>query len=81
MSVNRLILGDNLEILKSMEADSVDLGYVRLLSNSLFLLIIAYYVLEGTVRLEASEFDLGVDNKRVGGGWNSGIQNWHTVEE
>jgi DNA modification methylase len=28
MSVNRLILGDNLEILKSMESDSVDLVYL-----------------------------------------------------
>ena len=28
MSVNRLILGDNLEILKSMENDSVDLIYL-----------------------------------------------------
>jgi site-specific DNA-methyltransferase (adenine-specific) len=28
MGVNRLILGDNLEILKSMEADSVDLIYL-----------------------------------------------------
>jgi hypothetical protein len=51
MSINKLILGDNLEILKSMEADSVNFVYVRLLSNSLFLLIIAYYVMEGTFRL------------------------------
>jgi hypothetical protein len=43
MSINKLILGDNLEILKGMEADSVDLVYVRLLSNPLFLLIIVYY--------------------------------------
>jgi site-specific DNA-methyltransferase (adenine-specific) len=28
MSVNKLILGDNLEILKAMEADSVDLIYL-----------------------------------------------------
>jgi site-specific DNA-methyltransferase (adenine-specific) len=28
MSVNKLILGDNLEILKSMDADSVDLIYL-----------------------------------------------------
>ena len=28
MTVNRLILGDNLEILKSMEKDSVDLIYL-----------------------------------------------------
>jgi site-specific DNA-methyltransferase (adenine-specific) len=28
MAVNRLILGDNLEILKGMEADSVDLIYL-----------------------------------------------------
>jgi 16S rRNA G966 N2-methylase RsmD len=28
MLVNRLILGDNLEILKGMEADSVDLIYL-----------------------------------------------------
>jgi hypothetical protein len=28
MTVNRLILGDNLEILKNMEKDSVDLIYL-----------------------------------------------------
>jgi hypothetical protein len=28
MTVNRLVLGDNLEILKSMKADSVDLVYL-----------------------------------------------------
>jgi DNA modification methylase len=28
MSVNRLILGDNLEILKELDADSVDLIYL-----------------------------------------------------
>jgi site-specific DNA-methyltransferase (adenine-specific) len=28
MTVNRLILGDNLEILKAMEAESVDLIYL-----------------------------------------------------
>jgi DNA modification methylase len=28
MTVNRLILGDNLEILKSIEKDSVDLIYL-----------------------------------------------------
>jgi DNA modification methylase len=28
MTVNRLILGDNLEILKSMESDTIDLIYL-----------------------------------------------------
>ena len=28
MSINRLILGDNLEILKELEADSIDLIYL-----------------------------------------------------
>jgi site-specific DNA-methyltransferase (adenine-specific) len=28
MSINKLILGDNLEILKGMEADSIDLVYL-----------------------------------------------------
>jgi hypothetical protein len=29
MTVNKLILGDNLEILKAMEAENVDLIYLR----------------------------------------------------
>jgi DNA modification methylase len=33
MTLNRLILGDNLEILKSMEADSVDLIHLDYYQN------------------------------------------------